>query len=105
MQTVQPTANAVIADLAPVISIDLSNERDVNPDSIVMMINGLGKVPASYDPVRKMYSWKANRPFRVDTVTVFVSWKTFSSSQPQSVRWQFGVSEPKSHYVPANVVK
>ncbi len=104
LQAVHPVANTVVSDLTPVISIDLSGERDVNPASLKMMINGLGNVSATYDPVSKIYSWKVNRPFRVNTITVLVSWKTFSSASGQSIKWQFGVEEPRVRYVPANIV-
>lgn len=105
IQAVQPAANTVVSDLSPAVSIDLSGETDVNPDSLVMSINGFGKVPAEYDPVQKIYAWKVNRPLRVDTVTVHVRWKTFSGSQGQGVDWQFGVSSPTNHYQPAGIVK
>ncbi len=104
VQKVKPLANSVISDLSPIVSIDLSAEQDIDVKTLSMSIDGLGWVPAIYDPNSRVLSWEINRHMRVNTVTVRVRWKT-QTGMPRLVEWQFGVMEPKTDYLPAHIVK
>ncbi len=92
-QVVTPRANSLQPLGIQPISINLAADGDIQPDSLVMRVSGLGKVPAVYDNVSKTLTWTPHRPLRGD-VSVVVSWsRPGVKTAVPPVEWRFSVSE------------
>lgn len=99
-QPVKPAAGSLVSDRLPVISIDLSDEADLDPESLQMKIGGFGVVPAKWDESSKTLSWQINRPLRLPACEVQVNWKNKTlDEKPKPVRWGFRI-EHEDAYIP-----
>ncbi|BCX46348.1 polysaccharidede acetylase protein [Haloferula helveola] len=97
---VEPRPGALIGDRLPVISADLSEAEDLDPESLVMKIGGFGTVPASWDADSKTVSWKTNRHLRLPLCKVEVTWKDSDGEPaPEPLRWTFRIDREVA-YVP-----
>lgn len=89
---VEPQAGAIINTRLPVISVDLSEVENIDPESLVMQVAGFGEVPANYASEGKLLSWQVNRPLRQPVCRVKVSWKTRDGSSDGSpMEWGFQI--------------
>ena len=95
---VAPTPGAIITSRLPLIAADLSQESEVDPDSIVMRIGGFGKVPAVWDDANKTFSWQINRPLRIPSCQVSVQWRLKDHREYEiPMRWSFRVDLEASY--------
>ncbi|MDP0492099.1 MAG: polysaccharide deacetylase family protein [Verrucomicrobiota bacterium JB023] len=87
---VVPLPGALIADRMPRIAAEFSDEPELDPESLVMRVAGLGKVPAVWDEDEKTYSWTVNRPLRAPSCEVSIQWRLKdNSSYELPMRWSF----------------
>lgn len=92
-QIVAPKANSVQKLGLHPISINLSTVNNLNPNSVIMRVSGLGKVPGHYNNQTKTYTWVPNRLLR-GVVTVQVSWMEYNvRNRTAPVEWKFKSSE------------
>ncbi|MFC5049584.1 polysaccharide deacetylase family protein [Rubritalea spongiae] len=97
---VTPPAGATIDERLPEISIDLSTVEQLDPESVVMRVSGFGKVPHTYQPESKKFSWKVNRRLRKPTCDITVSWKLLDAeSYEKPMSWTF-VLNRQAAYLP-----
>jgi len=95
---VSPKSGESISNRAPLIYADLSQVENIDPDSLVMRIAGLGKVPVSYDPESKQASWQVNRPIRTATCEVSLQWKLLKQEKYEPImKWTFLVDREASY--------
>ena len=95
---VVPEPGAVITNRLPIIAADLSQEPEVDPESIVMRVNGFGKVPAVWDEELKTFSWPVNRPLRTPACEVSVQWRLKDHREYElPMRWSFRVDLEASY--------
>lgn len=89
---VVPKPGGVITNRLPLIAADLSQETEVDPESIVMRIGGFGKVPAKWNEEDKTFSWQVNRPLRVPICQVSVQWRLKDHREYElPMRWSFRI--------------
>lgn len=89
---VVPEPGAVITNRLPLIAADLSQESEIDPESIVMRVAGFGKVPAVWDEEKKTFSWQINRPLRIPSCEVSVQWRLNDHREYElPMRWSFRV--------------
>jgi peptidoglycan/xylan/chitin deacetylase (PgdA/CDA1 family) len=95
---VHPEAGAMVDDRTPLLTADLSTVADMEPKSLVMRVSGFGEVPAVFDPDKKTFSWKINRPLRSPTCQVAVTWRDSKGKPPElPLRWTFRVDLDASY--------
>ena len=95
---VVPKAGGIITSRLPLIAADLSQESEIDPDSIVMRIGGFGKVPAVWDEEKKTFSWKINRPLRIPSCQVSVQWRLKDHREYElPMRWSFRIDLESSY--------
>ncbi|GHC43225.1 polysaccharide deacetylase family protein [Roseibacillus persicicus] len=89
---VVPEPGAVITNRLPLIAADLSQETEIDPESIVMRVAGFGKVPAVWSEEDKTFSWQVNRPLRIPSCEVSVQWRLNDHREYElPMRWSFRV--------------
>ena len=89
---VVPEPGSIITNRRPKIAADLSQEPEIDPESIVMRIAGFGKVPAVWDDTAKTFSWELNRPLRTPTCQASVQWRLKNHKQYElPMRWSFRI--------------
>ncbi len=89
---VVPKPGGVTSNRLPVIAADLSQEPEIDPESIVMRVGGFGKVPGKWNESNKTYSWQINRPLRVPICSVSVQWRLNDHREYEiPMRWSFRV--------------
>lgn len=87
---VVPEPGDLIADRLPRIAAELSQEPEVDPESLVMRVAGFGKVPAIWNEEDKTFSWQVNRPIRTPSCEVSVQWRLNDHSEYElPMRWSF----------------
>jgi len=97
---VTPVAGSTIGDRLPEISTDFSSLEQLDPASLVMRVSGFGKVPATFDPESKKFSWKVNRRLRKPTCNITVSWKLLEAEKYEKpMSWTFIVNR-RAAYLP-----
>lgn len=97
---VLPLPGAITEDRLPVISVDLSKLSDLDLKSLKMNVSGFGEVPATYHSETGILSWKVNRPLRVPSVQVQVTWKDNQNNAPITpLRWTFRLDR-EAAYLP-----
>lgn len=89
---VNPGPGSLVASRLPVISADLSDVSEIDPESIVMRVAGFGRVPAEYDASRQSLSWKVNRRLRAKTCEVSIQWRLLDkNSYEPAMTWIFRI--------------
>lgn len=84
---VTPAHGSTIADDRPEISLNLSGIPDIDPKSIEMRISGIGQVPANFDPVSSVVSYRPTQRLHAQKITVQV--KAKSGKQRTDTAWEF----------------
>ena len=94
LHSVSPKANSCEpVENITLVSINLAQAGNIDPQSLSMRVSGFSQVAAHYDEASKLYSWKPTRPLRGET-KVSVSWKMLQEKNPQApVEWFFTTSE------------
>jgi peptidoglycan/xylan/chitin deacetylase (PgdA/CDA1 family) len=87
----QPADGAVVSERTPKISANLGGLAQVDPASVKMRVSGLGLVPAKYDRVTKIVSYRPTQPLRSDACSVIVEAK--AGGQKVEARWSFTLHE------------
>ncbi|HEX3817331.1 MAG TPA: hypothetical protein VHW03_03480, partial [Chthoniobacterales bacterium] len=87
----QPADGAVVSERTPKISANLGGLAQVDPASVKMRVSGLGLVPAKYDRVTKIVSYRPTQPLRSDACSVIVEAK--AGGQKVEARWSFTLQE------------
>lgn len=91
-QPVLPEPGAMVASRLPLISADLSAVEDLDPETLEMRVSGFTKVPATFDPETRHYSWQVQRPLRRPTCSVSVTWRDLEGNAPETpLRWTFQI--------------
>ncbi|MEP4078774.1 polysaccharide deacetylase family protein [Haloferula sp.] len=99
---VQPEPGALIDQRLPLISADLSEAGEIDPETVVMKIGGYGQVPAHFDAETGTLSWQVNRHLRSPSYQVRISWKDPEGNAPEvPLRWNFRIDQ-EAAYVPQN---
>ena len=88
-----------ISDPRPEIEINLASFGKVDPKTVEMRISGFGLVPANYDPVSQLLSYKMHNQLRENEVTVIVSARAGGKKSVTSWTFHF---DPKAKPAPAN---
>jgi peptidoglycan/xylan/chitin deacetylase (PgdA/CDA1 family) len=89
---VAPKPGDTITNRLPIIAADLSQETEVDPESIVMRVGGFGKVPAKWNEEDKTFSWQVNRPLRIPVCQVSVQWRLKDHREYElPMRWSFRI--------------
>ncbi|QQL45700.1 polysaccharide deacetylase family protein [Sulfuriroseicoccus oceanibius] len=92
-----PADGEVVTDRQPLVSADLSQVGDVDPESLVMRISGFGKVEPHFDAETKLVTYKMSRRLRATDVAVYLSWKLIESDRYEPpLRWSFTVDRTAS---------
>ncbi|MGJ8725464.1 MAG: polysaccharide deacetylase family protein [Roseibacillus sp.] len=95
---VVPEPGAIITSRLPLIAADLSQESEVDPESIVMRVAGFGKVPAVWNEEQKTFSWQVNRPLRIPSCEVSVQWRLKDHREYElPMRWSFRIDLEASY--------
>ncbi len=95
-----PEPGAVTDTRLPSILADLSAAGDVDPETLVMKVAGLGPVPASWDDASKTLSWTPNRRMRTARCRVEVNWKDRDGEPAETpLNWSFLI-DTEAAYVP-----
>jgi hypothetical protein len=84
-----PAEGATIADATPIIKANLATMGAIDPGSVKMRISGYGVVPAKFDPVSKVVSYKIPTPMAKDTYFVFIN-ATIGGKEAET-KWSFNV--------------
>ncbi len=97
---VSPAPGTTTGDRLPSITADLSAVKNLDPSSLIMKVAGFGNVPASFDTATKTFTWKVNRPLRLEHCTTTVLWKTTDTSDYQPrMEWTF-IIDKNAAYTP-----
>jgi peptidoglycan/xylan/chitin deacetylase (PgdA/CDA1 family) len=93
-----PMQGETISDPRPEIKINLASFGKVDPKTVEMRISGFGLVPANYDPVSQLLSYRMHNQLRESEVTVIVSGRAGGKKSVASWTFHF---DPKAKPVPA----
>ena len=97
---VTPAPGSVTGDRLPVIAANLATVSSLDPESLVMLVAGFGRVPATWDADAKSLTWQVNRRLRTPTCRVEVSWKDENGKTTETpLRWTFRI-DPEEAYLP-----
>ncbi len=89
---VLPTPGYLTANRLPLIAADLSKEKNIEPESIVMRVSGFGKIPATWDSENQTSSWRVNRSLRAPQYEVSLQWRLKGNREFElPMRWTFQV--------------
>ena len=97
--TTSPLPDAQIATRRPVIEVDVSRLKDIDPATVEMKIAGFGKVPVKYDEAAGKITSMVQETLRTSECTVVVSFKRRSEPKPDLVSWKFTI-DLFAHYLP-----
>lgn len=87
---VRPEAGAIVNSRTPEISADLTAIENLDPATLSMKIPGFGKVPATFDPKSRQFSWTPNRRLRHPICRVEVTWRDTAGNPPDKpLTWSF----------------
>ena len=101
---VLPAPATAVETRTPVISANLKDVTNLDPDSIEMRVAGFGQVPFTYDAVKKSCSWKVNRPLHSASVEVKITWKLIGETKPEPpMKWTFLVDRT-AEYQPRSLI-
>lgn len=93
-----PEPGSIISTRLPTISADLSKVDNIDPDSIVMRVEGFGKVPAKYDPATQTAKWKVSRRLRSRTCEVTLQWRCLEHDEfEKPMTWIFLVNREAAY--------
>ncbi|MBB07409.1 MAG: hypothetical protein CMN03_04010 [Roseibacillus sp.] len=99
---VTPEPGSRIESRLPSISADLSELKNLDPESIIMRVSGFGRVEHGFDPVTSRLSWAVNRRLRHRVCEVNVQWRLKGSRKYESpMRWSFIVEREAAYQVGA----
>jgi peptidoglycan/xylan/chitin deacetylase (PgdA/CDA1 family) len=86
---VQPADGETTGNAMPTVKANLATLGDVDPQSVVMRISGLGVVPAKFDPSSKIVEYQITQKLREPSYTVILGAKIRGKAQPVEHRWTF----------------
>ena len=89
--TTHPADGEKISARLPLIEMNVSRLTGVNPDSIRMLVSGLGEVPHEYDAPRGVIRYQIPQRLRNEDCTVQVALSHEDSSKPEVIVWKFQV--------------
>ena len=93
-----PEPGSIISTRLPTISADLSKVDNIDPDSIVMRVEGFGKVPATYDTATQTAKWKVSRRLRSRTCEVTLQWRCLEHDEYEKpMTWIFLVNREAAY--------
>ncbi len=96
--SVKPEANSVIANRLPLIEVDLSKLKGIDPESIVLRISGFGRVAPSFDAASGRLTYPISQRLRVETCAVQLSFRHAGSKENEVIGWTFRV-DPLADYL------
>jgi len=95
---VKPGSGDIVASRLPLISIDLSDVEDLDPDSVVMRVAGFDKVPVEMKLGTKIFHWTVSRPLRQPMCEVTVQWRLRSKEKYEPImNWSFRIDHHASY--------
>lgn len=95
---VLPAPGAIISERLPLIEADLSSAGPVDPASIVMRLDGLGQVPAVFDPASGRVRYAVRAPLRDREQGVFLSWQRVGGSErADPLIWKFRINRSAAY--------
>jgi peptidoglycan/xylan/chitin deacetylase (PgdA/CDA1 family) len=103
MVVVKPGENETVVERRPLIEVDLSRLTDIDPESVVMRIPGLGQVPATFSPDTGRLIYRPVQVLRSPDVTVHVRLRRRTLDKDDVVSWKFFIDQ-KAHYLPKEPV-
>ncbi|MFT5191450.1 MAG: peptidoglycan/xylan/chitin deacetylase (PgdA/CDA1 family) [Verrucomicrobiales bacterium] len=86
-----PQDGSTIKNRRPIITVDLSLLKDVDPDSLAMIISGIGEVKGSYNAESKNFSYQPTQRLRLPDYSVQVKFKRKGQKKLDIMRWKFGI--------------
>ncbi|MEM6910569.1 MAG: polysaccharide deacetylase family protein [Verrucomicrobiota bacterium] len=93
-----PEPESVISSRQPLLQADLSACANLDPESLVMRVSGLGKVPVSFDPSSQLASYRVDRWLRHPDYTVFLYWKQRGAETwEEPITWGFSIDR-QAHF-------
>jgi len=92
MMITQPMEGEVVHDTQPIIKANLSTMGELDPQSVVIRLSGVGVVPSSYDEESKNIQAKPTKALKAGDYTVILSGNV--SGKKVETQWRFRV-EPK----------
>ena len=96
---VHPGENETVPERRPLIEVDLSKLADIDPDTVVMRIPGLGQVPATFSLDTGRLIYRPVQILRWPEVTVHVRLRRRGLDKDDIVSWKFFIDQ-KAHYLP-----
>jgi peptidoglycan/xylan/chitin deacetylase (PgdA/CDA1 family) len=96
---VWPENGKAIIDRLPILSVNISNYEEIDPDSINMKVSGFGRVPAIYDKDRGIISWAVKSKLRGAKYTVNLSFSEVGKEGKHFAAWSF-LLERNVFYLP-----
>lgn len=97
----KPAPNSVITDRLPVIEASLGRLGSIEPNSVRLLVSGLGAVPAKYDPATSMLRYQLPYRLRREECQVTLSFKRALGQPEEVVMWRFKINLAAS-YLPKN---
>ena len=95
---VVPAPGSMVESRLPPIRADLSAIENLDLSSPVMRVSGFGRVPATFDPVKKTISWTVNRHLRRRACEVSVQWRLVDHTKSEKpMRWTFLIDREASY--------
>jgi len=95
---VTPAPAASVESRTPTISVDLSEVKNLDHDSVEMRIAGFGKVPCKINADTQEASWTVNRPIHTSSVEVHVTWKLQGKTKAEPpIKWTFLIDKAASY--------
>jgi peptidoglycan/xylan/chitin deacetylase (PgdA/CDA1 family) len=92
MLATTPPDGATITDRQPLLSADLSPVPDLDPDSLILRVSGLGRVAHQFDPGSNTIRFPVPVRLRGSECSVFVYWKRLGSERYDSpLVWKFSL--------------
>lgn len=87
-----PADGEVTTDRRPRLAVNLGPVPDLDPESLVMRVSGVGEVPAVFDEETRVLSYELPHALRVDECAVFVYWKRVGEENYDApLLWKFKV--------------
>ncbi len=87
--TVSPPNNSKVPDRRPVIQVDLSALKNVEMDSLKMIISSLGPVTPSFDEETAIVSYQPHQRLRLPEYWVQLRLQRTGEKKPDMIRWNF----------------
>lgn len=96
--TTSPAAEETISSRLPLIEVDLSKLEGVVPESIEMMVSGLGLVPAQWNGATGKLTYQLRQRLRDRSCSVQVKLQRLGETEYDVIAWTFFV-ERVAHYL------